>query len=116
MLPLAGELLERAGYRATLLTDPEQALAALRSAPGSFDAVVTDFNMPGRTGLDVVRELARVAPGLPVVLCSGYIDDALRDQAARLGVRHLLNKENLLDDLCRLVHDALDGARPGPSP
>ncbi|MEP7301836.1 MAG: ATP-binding protein [Caldimonas sp.] len=108
MLPLASALLTRAGYRVTTFHDPELALAALRAEPSVFDGIVTDFNMPGRNGLDVLRELASIAPGLPAVMASGYIDDALRAEAARHGVRHLLHKENMRDDLCRLVQLALD--------
>jgi len=107
MVPLAGQLLRRAGYRVTTFSDPEMALAVLRDDAASFDIVVTDFNMPGRNGLDVARELARIAPALPVVMSSGYIDEQLRSEAVRLGVRHLLHKEHTLDDLCRLVSLAL---------
>jgi PAS domain S-box-containing protein len=109
MAPLAGQLLRRGGYRVSTFTDAEAALAALRAAGHDFDIVVTDFNMPGRNGLDVVRQLRGDGPALPVVLTSGFIDDALRAQAAVLGVRHLLHKENLREDLCGLVHVALQG-------
>ena len=106
MAPLAGQLLRRGGFRVTTFVEADAALAALAAAPG-FDVVVTDFNMPGRNGLDVIRLLAERAPGLPVVLTSGSIDDALRAQAAALGVQALLHKENLREDLCAMVHAAL---------
>jgi len=105
--PLAGQLLRRAGYRVTTHVDSDAALASLRDQAGEFDIVVTDFNMPGRNGLEVIRLLKGLAPALPVVLTSGYIDDALRTEAARLGVRHLVNKEDLREQLCRTVGAAL---------
>ena len=105
---VAAHLLERAGYRVTLFCDPDHLLNQLRATAHGVDAVVTDFNMPGRNGLDVAREVGAIAPGLPLILSSGYIDDALRAEAARLGVRHLLGKENTLDDLCRLVGEVLE--------
>jgi signal transduction histidine kinase len=106
---VSAQLLERAGYRVRVFSDPERALDALRAAPEACDVLVTDFNMSGRNGLDVVRELAALRPGLPVVLSSGYFDDALVAAARALGVRHLLGKENTLDDLCRRVAEALAG-------
>ncbi|MEO8527062.1 MAG: ATP-binding protein [Caldimonas sp.] len=106
-VPLAGELLRRAGYRVTAFTDPDRALDAVRADAAAFDLVVTDFNMPGRNGIDVARELALIAPGLRVVLTSGYIDDALRTEAERQGVRHVMNKENTLEELCRTIHRVL---------
>jgi len=105
--PLAGQLLLRAGYRVTTHVDSDAALACPRDTASDFDIVVTDFNMPGRNGLDVIRLLKGLAPALPVVLTSGYIDDALRAQAARLGVQHLVNKEDLREQLCRTVGAAL---------
>ncbi len=110
MAPLAGQLLQRGGYRVTTHVESDAALAALREPGHGFDAVVTDFNMPGRNGLDVIRVLKDLAPALPVVLTSGYIDDDLRTQAARLGVQHLLNKEDLREELCRTVDAALRAA------
>jgi len=104
---LSAKLLERAGYRVSVFSDPELALHALRAAPEACDVLVTDFNMSGRNGLDVVRELAAIRPGLPVVLSSGYFDDELVAAARSLGVRHLLGKENTLDHLCQLVAEAL---------
>jgi len=104
---VSAKLLERAGYRVSVFSDPELALDALRAAPEAYDVVVTDFNMSGRNGLEVVRELAAIRPGLPVVLSSGYFDDALVAAARALGVRHLLGKENTLDHLCQRVAEAL---------
>lgn len=104
---LAEHLLRRAGYRATIFSDAAQALTALRANPRAFDAVITDYHMPGTTGLDVARTLARVAPGVPVLIGSGYVDAALRDAAAAAGVRGLLHKERLVEDLVPMLQAAL---------
>lgn len=106
---VSAKLLERAGYQVSVFSDPEGALHAIRAAPEAYDVLVTDFNMSGRNGLDVVRELAAIRPSLPVVLSSGYFDDVLVAAARALGVRHLLGKENTLDHLCQRVADALAG-------
>lgn len=108
---VAGQLLRRGGYRVTTHLDSNAALAALRDPALKFDIVVTDYNMPGRNGLDAIRSLQQFAPAMPVVLTSGYIDDALRAQAHRLGVQQLLNKEDLHDSLCQTVAEALGGVR-----
>lgn len=108
---VAGQLLRRGGYLVTTHLDPNAALAALREPAHKFDVVVTDSNMPIRNGLDVIRSLQQFAPAMPVVLTSGYIDDALRAQAQRLGVQQLLSKEDLHDSLCQTVAAALLSAR-----
>ena len=99
--------LERVGYRVSGYTQAEAALAAVRARPDQFDVVVTDLNMPGISGLDVARELARLAPDLPVVLASGYITDDLRAQAPLAGVRRLIYKPNTVEELCAAVRDVV---------
>jgi signal transduction histidine kinase len=104
-------LLERAGYRCSGFTDAAAALAAIGAAPDEADLFVTDYNMPGRSGLDVAREIAALRPGLPVVISSGLITDELREQAVAAGVRAVLEKEDTFRDLTTLVGRLLAAAR-----
>ncbi|HKW83139.1 MAG TPA: response regulator, partial [Burkholderiaceae bacterium] len=85
MVVTVERLLERAGYRVSVYRDPRAAIAAVEAAPDSFDLVMTDFNMPEFSGLDVARALARIRPGLPVLISSGYITEELRSKARLAG-------------------------------
>ncbi len=107
MLLIVERLLVRAGYRVTAMERPAEALAMLTARPADFDVLVTDYNMPELTGLDLATELARVRPGLPVLITSGYISEEMRAAAAQVGVRSLLQKEFTLERLAGLVHAAL---------
>ena len=113
MALVGGGLLRRAGHTVTVFQDALQALAALREQPGAFDLVVTDYNMPSCSGVEVAREVAHLCPGLPVVISSGYVSESLLAEAASAGVHHVLHKENTLEELCSLVQRILDGPRPG---
>lgn len=64
-----------------------------------FDLVVTDFNMPLIPGLIVAHQLIELRPGLPVLISSGYISEALRVDAAEMGVRAVLQKEHTFEEL-----------------
>lgn len=103
MVILVQRILERSGYFVSGFQDAQEALAAVREHPDDFDFVVTDFNMPEFSGLDVAHELAHIKPGLPVVISSGYITDELREEARRAGVRSLLEKQNTFQELSALV-------------
>jgi CheY-like chemotaxis protein len=116
MLPMIESLLQRAGYRVTALDRPRDALARVRAEPTLFDLIVTDFNMPEMTGLDLAKELARIVPGLPVVISSGYLSDEMRAAAMRAGVRGVLQKEYSLEQLAALVHTVLASDRPRAEP
>lgn len=57
--------------------------------------------MPGMSGIDVVNELARIRPDLPVAITSGYVTDELRQQAERAGVRQLIYKPNTVESCAK---------------
>jgi CheY-like chemotaxis protein len=53
--------------------------------------------------MDVARAVAAIRPDVPVVISSGYISEDLQAQARAAGVRHLLQKQNSLEELALLV-------------
>ncbi len=100
-------LLTRAGWRVACYAGARDALAALRVEPGAWDLVITDFNMPELSGLELAQELATLRPDLPVLMISGYIVDELPAQARRAGVREVIRKQHVLEDLASAVARAL---------
>jgi len=100
---LMTRLLQRQGFRVSGYTDPQEALAAVRADPGRFDLAVTDYSMPGMSGLEVARALKEIRADLPVVLASGYITEELRAKAPAAGVCELIYKPNTVEDLCEAV-------------
>ncbi len=100
---LARRALERDGYRVSAFTKAEKALEELRARPDAFDLVVTDLNMPGRSGLEVAKEIRALRPDLPVVLASGYVTKEVHAQARAAGVRDVIYKPNAVDELARTV-------------
>ena len=69
--------------------------------------------MPGRSGLDVTRELRELRPDLPIVILSGFVTNELREEAASLGVRRILEKPTTLDDLARTVAEVVAERKAG---
>ncbi len=100
-------LLQRAGHQVLICADVPQALAVLHDPAEAVDLLVTDFNMPGLSGLDLCRQVRALRPALPMVISSGYLSERLRAEALALGVRALLKKEHTLEDLPGLVRDLL---------
>ena len=107
--------LTRRGYRVTTLNDPQQALTLLREDATRFDLLVTDYNMPGFSGLDLLRETRRLYPSLPVALASGYITPDIERNALEHGARALVHKPNDLDELCATLQRLLDPPPDGSS-
>ncbi len=109
MVLMVQRLLRREGYRVAVCADAREALALANTQPARFDLVVSDYNMPETSGLELAAHLLRLQPGLPIIISSGYVSDELREQSAALGVRALLAKEHTLDQLPALVARVLAG-------
>lgn len=96
-------ILERAGYRCTGFLDASAALESIKDSPAAVDVFITDYNMPGRSGLDVAREAASLNPGMPIAISTGLITDELREGARALGVLAVIEKENAFREIVPLV-------------
>jgi CheY-like chemotaxis protein len=65
-------MLKQLGYKVFARTDPLAALQLFSSAPEKFDLIITDQAMPHMNGTELARELTRIRPDIPVILCTGY--------------------------------------------
>lgn len=107
MILMVDRLLCRAGYRVTSVQDPHAALAAFEKDPYRYDMVLTDFNMPDMSGLQIARAVRLLRPELPVVIISGDISRDLQDDAVNLGVSELIPKQDASDQLVGVVRRLL---------
>ncbi|MGQ0729613.1 PAS domain-containing hybrid sensor histidine kinase/response regulator [Acidovorax sp.] len=109
---LVQRLLRRRGYEVSGYTDPHEATAALRAAPQAYDLLVTDYNMPGFCGVDLVREARLIRPDLPVALASGYVTAEIEQAALAEGAQALIHKPNDVEELCATVQRLIVGHDP----
>ena len=112
---LVQRLLDRRGFRVSGYVNQREALEALRADPLRFDLVVTDYNMPGMSGLDVAREVRAVRADLPVAVASGFISEELREQAGGAGVRELIFKADTVEELCEAFARLADASGEQPT-
>lgn len=105
---LVQRFLDRNGYRVTTCCSPEEALNILRSNELAFTLCITDYNMPGMSGLSLAREIKLLRPTLSVAIASGYISDELRELAPKAGVSELIYKPNTVEELCRTIERLIE--------
>ena len=67
-------MLERLGYRVTAVEGAREALTAFLANPADFDLVISDLTMPGKTGLELAREIKAAAPRIKFLLTTGHPD------------------------------------------
>jgi CheY-like chemotaxis protein len=108
--PFIGELLRRhvmrLGHEVTLHAGSRPALGDFCSRPHAFDLLITDNTMPGMSGLELVREIHKVRPDLPVLMISGLGEHAAADLAA-LGIRRILPKPHPHEQLVEAIRELL---------
>jgi len=100
---LVTRVLTRKGFTVTAFTDPREAQAALQASPMAFDLLVTDYNMPGYSGIDLLRVAKAIRPNLPVALASGYVTPEIEQSALQGGASALVYKPNDVNELCEMV-------------
>ncbi len=93
---LARALGER-GYDVETAGDADEAVAAVTRAPPQ--RAVIDLRMPGRWGLELVREMLNLAPAIEIVVLTGYGSIASAVEAMRLGATNYLSKPADADDV-----------------
>lgn len=104
-------LLTRSGHTVLPFADAAEALERLRSNLHVVDVILTDLTMPGMNGLELASHVQAMPGAPPVVMCSGYLDDATSAQAYAFGVQALLEKPVNSASLMRTLHDVATGAR-----
>jgi len=95
------ERLRRRGLDCACAASGAAALAAL--AAGSFDCAVVDVRMPGIDGLELLRQVRRDTPALPVVLLTGHASVELGVKGMELGAFEYLLKPVELDELIETI-------------
>jgi CheY-like chemotaxis protein len=111
LILMAKRLLRLAGYRVTGHCNSVQALADFRGRPSEFDAVVTDLSMPGVSGAELVREVLRARPDIPIIMTTGYIRPEDAELARELGVGEIVLKPVLMSDLTSALRQRLSALR-----
>lgn len=110
ILLLYGKMvLEKCGYKVILARDGEEALSLFTQKPGEIALAILDLVMPGLGGLDVMRKLREMSPGLPVIISSGY-DKSHIEELAGETIPFVLPKNFTPPDLEAIVKKALDRA------
>jgi len=84
-----------------------QALSAAEQAKP--DLVLVDINLPGRSGLELIRDLRAMAPGLPVLVLSMHDESVFAERVLRAGGRGYISKQVGGDKLVEAIRRVLAG-------
>ena len=74
----------------------------------SFDAVMTDYNMPGKTGIDLLIEMKGMGLDIPVVMLTGILDTDITIHALRLGAVDFIHKPAGLNEIIETAERVIE--------
>ena len=102
-------LLRKEGYGVTVADRAEKAIEM--AARGEFDLVMSDISMPGKSGIEVLRQTKAASPDTPVILITAYASTESAVEALKLGAYDYLIKPFDVEELKNVVRNALEKRR-----
>ena len=104
---IAREALSRAGFTVLLAEDGPDAVARVKDDQRSIDAVLMDMTMPGMNGVEAMRAMRELVPGLPVVLTSGYSEQEAQERCGDDPFTGFIQKPFAPSALVAKINDAV---------
>ncbi len=98
------------GYKVTPVFSAEDGFRALKREP--VDLVITDFNLPGLNGLDLIRRLRRLTPQTYSIVMTAFSTATIKKDAQRLGALYFLEKPFDINAIIALVKKIFSSPRP----
>ena len=92
LVELLGDMLRFYGYRVECAHDGEQALKAVEDGPGKFDLLITDMQMPGLDGADLVVKAREAGFAGKVIVFAGALSAEERQRFGDLAVEAIVDK------------------------
>jgi DNA-binding NarL/FixJ family response regulator len=90
-------------------SDGHQALAQVRA--GHWDAVVLDLSMPGKSGIELIKQIKGEFPKLPILILSMHKEDLYAVRALKAGASGYLTKESAPEDLVAAIRKVAAGGK-----
>jgi two-component system, NarL family, invasion response regulator UvrY len=89
--------------------DSQELVALVRKQP--CDVVVLDISMPGRSGLDVLKDMKHERPELPILILSVHPEDQYAVRTLKLGASGYLTKDSAPEELVHAIRKVLMGGK-----
>ncbi len=99
--------LNRANYQVLSCNDPFEAIEIYQDNPDEIQLVILDYNMPGKSGIEVTNEIRDIRPDQKIMMISGIADTELRNQAEAAKLQCLLSKPVRIRELLQKAQEII---------
>lgn len=83
----------------------------LKISENDYDIVVLDISMPGKSGLDVLKDIRKIKPELPVLILSVYPEEQYAIRVLKAGASGYMTKDSAPDDLINAIIKIVGGGK-----
>jgi CheY-like chemotaxis protein len=111
LLVVGRRRLETLGYRVRTASSPHEAITIFSDDSFQPQLLISDYSMPGMSGLELCTEISQMRPGLPMILLTGFIADIAPDVLRTTGVCAVLRKPITLLELAESCSTTLKVAK-----
>ena len=108
LVNLGKRMLQKLGYEVETRTSSIEALEAFRSQPERYDLIITDLTMPNMTGDKLAKELLRIRPDIPIILCTGFSEIITESRAKGIGIKAFIMKPIVKAEIAETIREVLD--------
>jgi two-component system, NarL family, invasion response regulator UvrY len=99
-------------YPSSLIGDASDAEELLKRVfEEEWDLIISDVSMPGRSGLDALKQIKQAFPKLPVLIMSIYSEDQYAVRAFRAGASGYFNKNSIHEELFKAIESVRKGKK-----
>jgi len=103
MLHALGKILVEQGYKVLKASDGEMAVETYQRHQDTIDVVLLDMGLPKMSGRDVLFRMKNRNPDVKVIIASGHFEDELISDIDQVGVKHLLRKPYMPDEVIKIL-------------
>lgn len=86
--------------------DPHKAIKEYQ--PFQYDILITDHQMPGMKGNQLVKEIKKLDNAIQIIMIGGNLDDSIKEEAAKQGVSEFIQKPVQFELLIKKCHEIMD--------
>ncbi|HEY6837649.1 MAG TPA: ATP-binding protein [Geobacteraceae bacterium] len=108
ILELLTSVLEKKGYCVAGAGSARDALTRLENSPDAIDVALSDVRLPEMSGIELLEQLHRIRPELPVILMTAFADLKVTEQAIKKHAFDFITKPITFDDLLASVAKAVE--------
>ncbi|MFK5951578.1 MAG: ATP-binding protein [Desulfobacterium sp.] len=108
LVKIAASILGALGYQVKIATLSQEALNLFKADPMAIDLVITDMTMPVMTGDALAKELIKIRPEIPIILCTGLVLKITGEQLKQMGIIRCIEKPLERSTLATTVRQVLD--------